>query len=287
MKNFKIKSYCKINLFLKVIKRLNNGYHNITSLITFCELHDIISISKIKNLKDKISFSGKFKDSIDDKSNTVIRVLNLLRESNLLKNQSFKINIKKNIPHGSGLGGGSSNAANLLNYFNKKMKLKLNKKKIIKMATQIGFDVPVNLEKRNTFLTGRKSEILRLNKKFKLDLLIVYPNLICSTKKIYKKNTKKSLLPSQPFFNKKNNKKLIDFLKNESNDLEKTVIKIYLIVGKIIDYIKSQKGCYFSRITGSGSACIGIFSNTRNAIYAKKLIRSKYPKFWCVVSKTI
>jgi len=143
------------------------------------------------------------------------------------------------------------------------------------------------LEKRNTFLTGKKGKILRLNKKFKLNLLIVYPNLICSTKKIYKKNTKKSLMKPQSFFNEKNNKKLINFLKNENNDLEKTVIKIYPKIKKIIDCIKSQKGCYFSRITGSGSACIGIFSNTRNAIYAQKAIRSKYPKYWCVVSKTI
>ncbi len=287
MKNFKIKSYCKINLSLKVIKKLNNGYHNITSLITFCGLHDIISISKIRNLKDKISFSGKFKGGIDNKSNTITKVLNLLRKNNLLENQSFKINIKKNIPHGSGLGGGSANAASLLNYLNKKMKLKLNKNKVIKLAEQIGFDVPINLEKRNTFLTGKKDKILRLNKKFKLNLLIVYPNLICSTKKIYKKNAKKSLMKPQSFFNEKNNKKLINFLKNENNDLEKTVIKIYPKIKKIIDCIKSQKGCYFSRITGSGSACIGIFSNTRNAIYAQKAIRSKYPKYWCVVSKTI
>ena len=287
MKNFKIKSYCKINLSLKVIKKLNNGYHNITSLITFCGLHDIMSISKIRNLKDKISFSGEFKGGIDNKSNTITKVLNLLRKNNLLENQSFKINIKKNIPHGSGLGGGSANAASLLNYLNKKMKLKLNKNKVIKLAEQIGFDVPINLEKRNTFLTGKKGKILRLNKKFKLNLLIVYPNLICSTKKIYKKNTKKSLMKPQSFFNEKNNKKLINFLKNENNDLEKTVIKIYPKIKKIIDCIKSQKGCYFSRITGSGSACIGIFSNTRNAIYAQKAIRSKYPKYWCVVSKTI
>jgi len=287
VKNFKIKSYCKINLSLKVIKKLNSGYHNITSLITFCGLHDIMSISKIRNLKDKISFSGKFKGGIDNKSNTITKVLNLLRKNNLLENQSFKINIKKNIPHGSGLGGGSANAASLLNYLNKKMKLKLNKNKVIKLAEQIGFDVPINLVKRNTFLTGKKGKILRLNKKFKLNLLIVYPNLICSTKKIYKKNAKKSLMKPQSFFNEKNNKKLINFLKNENNDLEKTVIKIYPKIKKIIDCIKSQKGCYFSRITGSGSACIGIFSNTHNAIYAQKAIRSKYPKYWSVVSKTI
>jgi len=287
VKNFKIKSYCKVNLFLRVIKKLNNGYHNIMSLITFCDLHDVISISKIGNLKDKISFSGKFKKGVNKKSNTATKILNLLRGTKLLENQAFKINIRKNIPHGSGLGGGSSNAADLLNYFNSKMRLKLSKNEIKKLAGQVGFDVPVNLEKRNTFLTGKKDEMLRFNRKFRLNLLIVYPNLVCSTKKIYDKNKKISLSKPQPFLYIKNNNKLISLLKNENNDLEKTVIKIYPKVKKIIDYIKSQKGCYFSRITGSGSACIGIFSNMKNAIYAQKLIKLKYPKYWCVVSKTI
>lgn len=274
-------------MFLRVIKKLNNGYHNIMSLITFCDLHDVISISKIRSLKDKVSFSGKFEKGIDKKSNTTTKILNLLRRTKLLENQAFKINIQKNIPHGSGLGGGSSNAADLLNYFNSKMRLKLSKIEIKKLAGQVGFDVPVNLEKKNTFLTGKKDEILRFNQKFKLNLLIVYPNLICSTKKIYEKNRKISLSKPQSLFYIKNSKKLISILKNEKNDLEKTVIEIYPKVKKIIDYIKSQKGCYFSRITGSGSACIGIFSNMEKAIYAQKLIKLKYPKYWSVVSKTI
>jgi len=285
--NIKIKSYCKINLSLKVLKKLNSGYHNIISLITFSDLHDVISISRIRELKDEISFSGKFKRGINKKSNTITKVLNLLRSNKLLKNQAFKINVQKNIPHGSGLGGGSSNAANLLNYFGSKMRLKLSKNKIKKLAAQIGFDVPISLERRNTFLTGKRNEILRLNQKFRLNLLIVYPNLICSTKKIYEKNRKISLSKPQSFFYIKNKKKLINLLKNENNDLEKTVTKIYPKVKKIIDLIKSQKGCYFSRITGSGSACIGIFSNMKNAIYTQKLIKLKYPKYWCAVSKTI
>ena len=287
MKNLKIKSYCKINLCLRIIKKLNNGYHKITSLITFCDLHDVISISKIKNSRDKISFSGRFKKGINKKSNTIIKVLNLLRKKRLLENQTFKINIQKNIPHGSGLGGGSSNAASLLNFLNLKMGLKLSKNKIKKLAGQVGFDVPISLERRNTFLTGKNDEILRFNQKFRLNLLIVYPNLICSTKKIYTKSRKISFPKLSHFFYVKNNKKLINLLKNENNDLERTVIKIYPKIKKIIKYIKSQEGCHFSRITGSGSACIGIFSNMKNAIYAKKLIKLKYPNYWCVVSKTI
>ena len=287
MKNFKIKSYCKVNLSLRVLKKLKNGYHNIISLITFCDLYDVISISEIRNLKDKISFSGKFKKGINKKKNTITEVLNLLRSAQLIENQAFKINIQKNIPHGSGLGGGSSNAAYLLNFFNTKMRLKLSKNKIKKLAGQIGFDVPVNLERKNTFLTGKRGEILRFNHKFRLNLLIVYPNLICSTKKIYERNRKISLSKPRSFFYIKNNKKLINLLKNENNDLEKTVITIYPKVKKIIDCMKSQKGCYFSRITGSGSACIGIFSNMKNAFLAQKLIKLKYPKYWCVISKTI
>ena len=287
MEKIKIKSYCKINLSLKVLKKLNTGYHNITSLITFSDLHDVISISRIKDLKDKISFSGKFKRGINKKSNTITKVLNLLRSNKLLTNQAFKINVQKNIPHGSGLGGGSSNAANLLKYLNSKMKLKLSKNEVIKLADQIGFDVPINLEKKNTFLTGKRGKILRLNQKFKLNLLIVYPNLTCSTKKIYDRNRNINLLKPKSFFYIKDNKKLINFLKNENNDLETTVIKIYPKIKKIIDYIKSQKGCYFSRITGSGSACFGIFSNMQHAISVQKLIKLKYPKYWCAVSKSI
>ena len=107
------------------------------------------------------------------------------------------------------------------------------------------------------------------------------------TEKIYKKYRINGLKRYQSYFNKKNSIKLIDYLKNEKNDLEKIVIKIYPKIGEIINYIKSQKGCLFSRISGSGSACIGIFSNRHNTISAQKLIRSKYPKYWCVLAKTI
>ena len=117
MKKFKVKSFCKINLSLRVLKRLCDGYHNIKSLITFCDLHDVILIRKIKGLNDKISFSGRFKNGINKKSNTITKVLYLLRKRKFFKKQAFKINIEKNIPHGSGLGGGSSNAADVLNFF--------------------------------------------------------------------------------------------------------------------------------------------------------------------------
>ena len=287
MNSFQIKCYSKINLSLRVIKKLKSGYHNIASLITFSNLCDNITITKINNNKDKIIFSGKFRKGINKKTNSITKVLKLLRSKNLLRSEFFEINVKKNIPHGSGLGGGSSNAAELLNYFYRKIKLKMSKKKKNILARKIGFDVPISLEKKNSYLTGKKDEILRFKKSLNLNLLIVYPNITCSTKKIFKKNKIKSKSKLPQFFNKKSSKEIINFLRLEKNDLEETVIKIYPKIKKIIEHIKLQKGCYFSRITGSGSACIGIFSSMENAEYAKKLLKLKYPKYWCAVSKTM
>ena len=141
------------------------------------------------------------------------------------------------------------------------------------------------MQRKNAFLKNNGKKIFRFKNKFNLDLLIVYPNLICSTEKVYKNYKKKGSLRDLLHFSAK--KKLFNFLKKENNDLEDVVVKIYPRVGELIKYIKSQKGCNFSRITGSGSACIGVFSNKRNAIYAKQLINLKYPNYWCVVSKTI
>ena len=287
MKKFKIKSYSKVNLYLKVLKKLSNGHHSISSLITFCEPYDVISISINKDSKDYISFSGKFRKKIDKNFNTITKLLYLLRKNNLLKKTFFKININKKIPHGSGLGGGSANAASFLNFLRKKKYLKISKNKINKIASNVGFDVPISLEKKNTFLTGKHNEIIRLSRKFKFNILIVYPNIICSTKKIYKnKNQSKSKKEGVLDF-KKNKHHIIKFLKKERNDLQVVTIKLYPKIKKIIDLIKNQDGCYFSRITGSGAACFGIFTNMKTAISTKKLIHTKFPNYWCAVSKTI
>ena len=287
MKKYQIKSFCKINLSLRVLKKLKTGYHRISSLITFCNLHDLISINIIKKKEDKIIFSGKFKKGINIKKNTLTNLLFIMRKKKLLKKNFFKINIKKNIPHGSGLGGGSANAANLLNFLNIKMNLRLSNKIINRIANQIGFDVEPLLKKQNTFFTGNKRELIRIQNSFNLNMLVVYPNIVCSTKKIYQKNRSFTFSKVKTNFNTSSKKKLIKFLKNETNDLENAVIKTYPIVGKIINLIKSQKGCYFSRVTGSGSACIGIFNNMKTANNAKDLIKQKFPNFWIATSKTI
>ena len=287
MKKFYFKSHCKVNLYLKVLKKLKSDFHIIQSLVTFCSIYDIISLSEIKNSKDKIIFDGKFAKKIDSNVNTITRCLNLLRVNNKLQNKFFRILIKKNIPHGSGLGGGSANAASLLNFLNSKYKLNLKKKRLLFLASQIGADVELSLVKKNSFINGINKTIRRFDNKLSLNLLIVFPNIVCSTKKIYFINKSYSS-HGRFFFPRRNSKKkIINYLKNQHNDLQKTVIRIYPNIEKLINFISSQNNCYFARVTGSGSACFGVFSNFKSAKDARVSIEKKFPKYWSVVSKTI
>ena len=287
MVKFKLKSFCKINLSLRILRKLSRGYHAIQSLVAFTDLHDTIVISEKKGPRDSIIFSGQFTKGIDKKFNTISKTLNLLRKMKQIRTKRFKLNIKKNIPPGSGLGGGSANAATIINFLYKSKKIKLKKKLIYKLANKIGSDVPILLKKTTTLITGNRDKIVRYKKNFKLIILIVYPNVNCSTERVYSKNKNFSRPKPVASYSIRSKSKLIDFLKSEPNDLEESTVKIYPIVRKIINIISNQRGCYFSRLTGSGSACFGVFTSVNNAIIAQRFIKKKFPQYWCVVSKTI
>lgn len=286
MINKKIKSNCKINLYLRVKKKLKNKYHKINTLVSFLNIYDEIYISEINGSNDKISFYGNFKNNINKKKNTITKLLFLLRKNNFLENKFFNIKIKKNIPHSSGLGGGSSNAASLLNFFNLKYDFFLSKKKLIKLAKSIGTDVPLSLVYKNTLFTGNFYAIKKFKKSFKLNVLIVFPQIRCSTKLIYSK-CKILSKKTTNIKNIKNRKRFINFIKNQRNDLQPVAIKLYPKIQNLLKNISIQKGCYFSRMTGSGSACVGIFSSFKSLNLAKKSIKAKFPNYWINTSKTI
>ena len=153
MKTHVIHSCSKINLSLRIIgKDSNTGFHRIQSIITFANLFDLIKIKEIKSNYDKIKFYGPFKNGISIKNNTITKTLKILRNHNYLKDKKFKILIKKNIPYGAGLGGGSMNSAALINFFLPMYKININKTKLFQLAKEIGSDVPIGLKILNTFL---------------------------------------------------------------------------------------------------------------------------------------
>ena len=128
----KVKSHAKINLALNVTGK-STKLHKIESIVSFIDLHDLITLQPTKNPKHIIRFNGKFSKNIK-KDNTVQKLFYILEDQKLLNNKKFRVKIIKNIPQEAGLGGGSMNAASILNFLLKKRFIKLNRIKISELS---------------------------------------------------------------------------------------------------------------------------------------------------------
>ena len=276
------KSFSKINLSLNISKKLKNGFHDIQSHFCLIDLFDEMKIKINRNKKkDEVKFFGKYSKNIKKNDNSIIKTLKFLRKDKLISNY-YSINVKKCIPVYAGLGGGTSNAFYLAKNL---LKNKLSNKMINNMKTKIGSDCYLFLHKQGYLESLNKIKIFK--KKYKLFFLIAYPNIKCSTKYIYSKI--KSLSPKMKLNSKilRDRKNYINYLVKGKNDLQLIVEKKHPVISNLLFEIGQNRGCYFSRMTGSGSVCYGVFQSKKRAIVALKKIKSKYPSFWVTVAKTI
>ena len=278
----KIQSYAKINLSLKVLGKLKNKFHKIESLISIINLHDVIYIKENKKKKHHIEFIGRFSKGIK-RNNTISKLFKLLDKKKVLYGRKYSIKIKKNIPQESGMGGGSMNAASILNYLFRKKVIKLNLKEIKKAARFIGSDIEIGIG-GNVNVYKSSIYLIKKIKTIKLYLVIAKPNFGCSTTKIYKST--KTYSKSHLKDNVKKKFVLLDLI-NLRNDLEKTAIQIYPTLKVLKENLQILPKVKFVRMTGSGSAFVAYFLSKKDATNAHKIFRKKYKNYWSIISKTI
>ena len=280
MRYYKIKSYAKVNISLKVLGKFKSNLHKIESLVTFINLYDEIFIKKIKNKDHKIMFYGKFSKGIS-KNNTISTLLKIIDKK--LYGQKYLIKVNKKIPQKSGMGGGSMNASSLLKFLIKSKKLNLSSKEISKISSKIGSDVIIGMQSKTSILYGN-GNLKNLNKNINLYTLLVRPNFGCSTKDIYK-NIKTF---SKPIF--KLNKRIIinyNFLSYLRNDLEEPAFRKYPILKEVKIFLEKMDKILFVNMTGSGSTIVGYFISKKATLNAIKILKKKYKNYWCISSRTI
>ena len=277
----RIKSYAKINLALNVTGKLTL-LHKIESIVSFIDLHDLIFIKKTNKKNHQISFYGKFSKNISS-NNTVRKLFIILEEKKLLKDKKFQIKIKKNIPQKAGLGGGSMNAASILNFLIKKKFINISQKKIKYISNLIGSDVILGLNSSNIILSSNNI-IKNFSKCPKFHTLLIKPDFGCSTKKIYlgvKKFTKSKFNNPRKFmFNPV-------FLSKQMNALESIAFSKYPKLKKIKSFLVNMKNPLFVRMTGSGSVIVAYFKSKKECEMAKIEFQRNFENYWCNTSKTL
>jgi 4-diphosphocytidyl-2-C-methyl-D-erythritol kinase len=281
MNSFKVKSYAKINLALNVTGK-KSKLHNIESLISFIDLHDLITLRESNTKKHKINFFGKFSKNIS-KINTISKLLKILDNKKLLNNKKFEIKVIKNIPQKAGMGGGSMNAASLLNFFIKKKIIKIKKDELKKISNEIGSDVILGIKPSFAILLSN-GDIKKYKNKIKFHILVTKPNFGCSTKYIYSQvnsfSKPKFTPPKQKLFE-------VKYLKNLDNDLEKVALNKYPELKRIKSYLGGLPNALFARMSGSGSSIVAYFHSKKACKKAHSQYKRKFNSHWCIESKTI
>ena len=279
-----INAPAKINLHLEIIGKREDGFHELAMVMQSINLSDILEIEINNNGKFNLKTDSDNLENGDE--NLIIKAAKLIKDYSFKKELGANIFLKKNIPIGAGLAGGSSDAAATLIGLNKLWNLNLNSKTLHQLATKIGSDVPFCIEGGSQYCFGR-GEIL---KKFNFTnpyglLLIKDQNISISTADIYKMYYEKY----SRFINLSNVniEKIRDELKNLGfinkdffqkkikirNDLQKIVQHQFKSVNDGLNLLSNLENSLCTSMSGSGPSCYAIFEDINMAknIYKKNL----------------
>ncbi|MEW6161907.1 MAG: 4-(cytidine 5'-diphospho)-2-C-methyl-D-erythritol kinase [Nitrospirota bacterium] len=284
----RLRAPAKINWFLTVLRKRDNGYHDIRSLMQCIRLYDDL----LFNHENTIEVISDLDIPLED--NLVYRAASLLKRHTSCK-KGAKIILRKNIPVGAGLGGGSSDAAYTLLGLNKLWNLGLNNRELSLIGLEIGSDVPFFLNGPSAFVEGRGEKVTPLKINSSIVFLLVKPPVSVSTAWAYESFDKLRIYgePAEPLTKTTVDIKLFcqvlrkrDFTCLNTmlnNDLERAVVKRYPIVGEIKERLL-ERGAVISAMSGSGPTVFGVFGSKERALSAAREMGSAN---WCKVVETL
>ena len=265
-----LKSFSKINIGLKVFNRRPDGYHNIHTIFQEIDFHDNIILKK-KNFG--CSFTSNVGWLCNNESNLCVKAWKCLVDKFGIA--GINIELQKNIPSGSGLGGGSSNAACILKGLIKLYNLNVSLNDLLKIGSSIGADVPFFIQGGCQIGSGIGDQLVKVDHTIKNTFLLVMPGIHIGTKATFKK-FKKILDCSEEKVNFANFIEKDKFLfKFFENDFETIIVPAYPEIGKIKKKLLSH-GAVFSSLSGTGSTVYGVFDDEAKAISAESLFKVHY-----------
>jgi 4-diphosphocytidyl-2-C-methyl-D-erythritol kinase len=248
---------CKINLGLRILRKRSDGFHDIETCffpVQWCDVLEIVPSSETKIFQTGIPITR------EPTANIVFKAYELLKKDFSIG--PVELHLHKIIPHGAGLGGGSSDAAHTLKLLNTIFDLKLSSEQLRKYALTLGSDCPYFLEAKPMLGTGRGEQLepvsVDLSGKY---LTLIKPNIHVSTAEAYS-----GVMPQLPSVSLQSviQKPIAEWRQSLTNDFEKSVFVRHPEIGAIKEFLYA-KGAVYASMSGSGSTVYGIFNEPFDA----------------------
>lgn len=263
----------KINLFLHVGGRRADGFHSLQSLAVFTDLADRLAFESAPVLS--LTVQGPFSAGLEGEGDNLV-----LRAARALGDGGASITLTKNLPVASGIGGGSADAAaalrGLCHLWNAN-----NTDDLHALAAGLGSDIPVCVDAVTSFMEGR-GEILRPAQAMpRIAMLLVNPGVAVPTKGVFAALQSRSgaemTLPQGRF---NDTADLLRFLEVTRNDLEAPARALQPVIGEVLTAMAALPGALFTRMSGSGATCFGIFPDDDCCRRAAKALKDAHPDWW-------
>lgn len=266
-------SCAKINLFLELIGKLPDNYHQVNTVFCSIDLFDYLNY-EVTESKDVILLCSN--NELANENNLVYKVAVYLQNVYSIS-KGIVIKLEKHIPIAAGLGGGSSNAANCLCALNELWQLNLSQTELHQIAAKFGSDI-------NIFLTGgtakgenRGEKITKMPDILLNNILLVNPGIPISSSEAYK-------LANLPSLQEQHHFELNNLYNSCFNRLEAGVRKAYPVVDEVINTLEKFQP-KVAMLSGSGSTCFGIFADKESMLKCQNYFMDK--GFWTFQAKTI
>lgn len=262
-------AYAKINLALHVLRRREDGYHELATLFAFAADGDVLTAEPHGDLT--LSITGPFADGLEaDDGNLVLQAAKALQAASGTR-QGASISLDKRLPIASGIGGGSADAAAALRLLSKLWNIDLPDEQLLTIASGLGADVPACLRSETVFGSGVGEQLTP----FETDsisgapILLVNPLKPCPTGPVFKSwdGIDRGALDPQ-------------YWRDARNDLEPPAIAMVPEISEVLAMLKAQAGATLVRMSGSGATCFGLFETETARDAAANTIMAQQPGWW-------
>lgn len=275
----------KINLFLHIVGKREDGYHLLDSLVAFADYGDVIEVEE----SDKISvdITGSYNEQLSGlpPENNLVWKAAVALQKYLSEPLGAKIILRKNLPIASGIGGGSADAAATLRALKELWQIDIAEEKLSEIALGLGSDVPVCLYGKPALMRGIGEQITPVVFQENIYVVLINPNIPLNTGEIFNNYDCKGGVV-QKNLDISSIAELVD--KNGyKNDLESAAISKLPIIAEILAGIRSSDDCFLARMSGSGATCFGLYHDEISANKAAKGLKEMFPKSWCVSARIL
>lgn len=271
-------AHAKINLSLKILGRRNDGFHEIETLIAPISLADKIEIERQSRW---IDFSCDNRSVPTGDENLVVRAAKAFFEKTKASG-GVGIKLHKKIPHGAGLGGGSSDAAATLRALNQRFETKLSRDELAKVGSTIGSDVPFFLFESTAICKGRGEIVEPTKLKRRLSILLLKPAFSVSSAWAYSRWQDSKEIPSV-FYKSQN----FDG-QNLVNDLERPVFEKFVFLAQLKTWLSKQPEVGVALMSGSGSTVFGVLRENADVDLLTKRAGEELDRdLWACACETI